>query len=122
LDYKLIFKLPYSGSVLNARGHRPEIIYVDKYSEINIDLIYNEIIPKTFISTRLEPVRFLDLSYEDINIRELFDEEYALKNTIDKEKLIQYNKMLNGTRYGDENDTNFKREYECKWVGEEVDK
>jgi hypothetical protein len=121
LDYKLIFKLHYSGSVLNARGHRPEIVYVDKYSEINIDLIYNEIIPKTFIYTRLEPVRFLDLSYEDINIRELFDDEYALANTIDKEKLIEYNKMLNGIRYSDENVTNFKKEYECKWVGDKYD-
>jgi hypothetical protein len=109
------------GSVLNARGHRPEIVYIDKYSEMNTDLIYNEIFPKTFISTRVEPVRFLDLSYEDINIRELFDEEYALDNTIDKEKLIRYNEMLNGMRYSKSDKISFKMEYECKWVGDKDD-
>ena len=75
------------------RGYRPEISYIN----ISIDTknklyatYWEDIYIKTeMYSNRIKPVRLIN-DIKDIDIQELLDDDYALKNTISKEKMDEW--------------------------------
>lgn len=82
---------------LYYRGHRPEISYISNSIDVKNQLYadaWEDIYIKTkMYSIRKQSVRFIH-SFEDIDIQELVDDNYALKNTIDHDKLIKWHDFV----------------------------
>lgn len=82
-----------------CRGARSEICYINnsidinkKYDESYIGW-YDVQMKTKLYSNRKEPVRFIN-SFKDVDLRELLDDDYAMKNTIDKERVNEWNKFI----------------------------
>jgi len=89
--YKIEFRISYND---NARAKKPEITYIDYHSNIKIETLENIIKPQLAISTRKESLRFINFDTENINIQEILDDEYSLKETIDKRKNEFHNRIF----------------------------
>ncbi|WP_346938250.1 hypothetical protein [uncultured Clostridium sp.] len=81
----------------NLRGYRPEIIYINNsINDVDIDGKYDmwsDIKFKTeMYSNRINPIRKIN-SFEDIDITEILDDEYALNNTINLERMERWHKF-----------------------------
>jgi len=99
----------------NARGYKPEIVYMIQGVEIRKEILEDIIEPITFLSVRKEPIRKIRF-VESIDVGELLYDEDAELIHCDKEKLDRWNDMINPKEI---NKDKFKQEYECTWIGKE---
>jgi hypothetical protein len=77
----------------NARGYRPEVVYIIQGVEVKQDIYENIILPKTCISIRKEPIRKIKF-VEDIDVGEFLHDDHAELVYCDKEKLNRFNNMI----------------------------
>ena len=111
-DYNIYIKYTMNE---NARGHRPELVYIIQGAEIKQEIFDNIIKPKTFLSVRKEPIRIIRF-VEGIDVGEfLYDEDAELIHC-DKDKLDRWNDLMSPK---DSNKEKFRQEYTCEWVGKE---
>jgi len=102
----------------NARGYRPEIVYIMNDFEIDKDIYENVIEPKVLLSVRKEPIRYIK-SAEYIHVDELLKDDYAEYIHCDKEK-VEYWTDLKKKDYSMAYDEGkWKQEYECVFIGKE---
>lgn len=73
------------------RCHKPEICYIQHDINVykNSDAWCLIMANTEMYSNRITPVRFIN-GFEDIDIQELVDDDYALKNTISKERMKKW--------------------------------
>ena len=110
-DYNIYIKYTMND---NARGYRPELVYIIQGAEIKQEIFDNIIKPKTFLSVRKEPIRIIRF-VEGIDIGEFLYDDHAELGYCDKNKLDRWNDMMNPKDIDQEK---FKQEYECTWVEE----
>lgn len=75
------------------RGSKPEISYINKSIDVD-NKLYKDSWESIYINTEMYsnremPVRFIN-SFEDIDIKELIDDNYAMKNTINVKKCERF--------------------------------
>lgn len=98
----------------NARGYRPEIVYIIQGVEVKQEIFDNVILPKTCISIRKEPVRKIKF-VEDIDVGEFLYDDHAELVYCNEDKLDRWNDMMSPKDIDQEK---FKQEYECTWAKE----
>lgn len=77
----------------NARGYKPEIVYIIQGIEIRKEILEDIIEPITFLSVRKEPIRNIKF-VEDISVGELLYDEDSELIYCDKEKLKRWNDIM----------------------------
>ena len=102
----------------NARGYKPEIVYIIQGAEIRKEIFEDIIIPITHISIRKEPIRKIKF-VEDIDVGEFLYDDHAELVYCNEEKLNRWNDMM---KPRESNTEKFKKEYECTWIGENESK
>jgi hypothetical protein len=95
----------------NARGYRPELVYIIQGAEIKQEIFDDIIKPKTFMSVRKEPIRIIRF-VEGIDVGEFLYDDHAELGYCDEDKLKRWNDMINPK---ENNTEKFKREYDCTW-------
>lgn len=111
-DYEIYIKNTMNE---NARGYRPELVYIIQGAEIKQEIFDNIIKPKTFLSVRKEPIRIIRF-VESIDVGEfLYDEDAELIHC-DKEKLDRWNDMIN---FKETDKEKWKQEYDCTFISKE---
>jgi hypothetical protein len=82
------------------RGYRPEIMYILNESDRNvtnekyIDAWKDAKIKTYLYSNRIEPVRYIK-NFTDIDLGEIFNDEYAFENKCDINKINEWYKLIN---------------------------